>query len=60
MPRNRRRSQAESATQDAFLLRYLESRVGTDRQGAMTVMVEMRAWRQRRAELPEDPEGRTG
>jgi hypothetical protein len=51
---------AEAALHDAFLLHYLESRVGVDRERGLLVLLEMRAWRQRRAELPEDPEGVTG
>jgi hypothetical protein len=51
---------AEGALHDAFFARFIEERIGGTREQAMQVLLEMRAWRQRRAELPEDPAGVTG
>lgn len=51
---------AASAEMDSFLFSFLVHRVQTDPGRAGELLMEFRAWRQRRNELPEDPEGRTG
>jgi hypothetical protein len=51
---------AEAAVHDAFLVRWLLEVVGSERTQAFGLLQELRAWRQRRAEMPEDPEGLTG
>ena len=51
---------ASAAEADAFLMSFVQGRVGTSGEQAASILVEFRAWRQRRAELPEDHEGRTG
>jgi hypothetical protein len=51
---------AASAETDSFLFSFLVNRIETDRDWAGQLLLEFRAWRQRRAELPEDPEGFTG
>jgi hypothetical protein len=45
---------------DAFLRRFLGEKLDADRRRAMRGIMEMRAWRQRRNRLPEDPEGHPG
>ena len=51
---------SEAAVHDAFLVRWVLEVVGSDRERAFALIQDLRAWRQRRAELPEDPEGMTG
>jgi len=51
---------AEGALHDAFFVGFVERRIGGTREQAMQMLLEMRAWRQRRAELPENPTGPTG
>jgi hypothetical protein len=51
---------AAAAEADSFLFSFLVNRVQTDPPRAGQLLLEFRAWRQRRAELPEDPEGLTG
>jgi hypothetical protein len=49
---------AEALLHVAFFVKFLEQRLGATREHGMHVLLELRAWRQRRAELPEDPVGR--
>jgi hypothetical protein len=51
---------AASAETDSFLFNFLVNRIQTDQDRAGQLLMDFRAWRQRRAELPEDPEGFTG
>jgi hypothetical protein len=45
---------------DTFLRHFLEEKLAADRERAMRVIMEMRAWRQRRNGRPEAPEGHAG
>jgi hypothetical protein len=51
---------AEAARHDAWFAQFVQQRIGATREHVMQMLLDMRAWRQRRAELPEDPEGVTG
>ena len=51
---------AEAAVHDAWVVAFLQERLGGTREQARMMLLELRAWRQRRAGLPEDPEGVTG
>jgi hypothetical protein len=51
---------AEAAVHDGWFAAFVQERLEGTREQAMGMLLEMRAWRQRRAELPEDPQGYTG
>jgi hypothetical protein len=51
---------AAGAEADSFLARFLCDAIELDASAMAAVLVAFRAWRQRRHELPEDPEGVTG
>jgi hypothetical protein len=51
---------AEAATHDAWFMAFITNRLQGTREQAGAMLLEMWAWRQRRAELPEDPDGVTG
>jgi len=51
---------AEAALHDAWFASFIKQRVGLGIEEVGAMLLELRAWRQRRNELPEDPEGVTG
>jgi len=51
---------AEAACHDAWFMAFMRERLDATPAQAGQMLLEMRAWRQRRAELPEEPDGVTG